>query len=1783
VLVNLDGGRTVVRNITIEPRIKVMISTDKPIYQPGQLVHVRSLAFENSAACCKNVTYEVLDVNGNVIFKKIRVPNEYGIAGFDYPLGEIIPHGTYTIRATVNGTAAERSILVKTYALPKFSIRMDGLKKWYLADECINGTASCKYTFGKDVQGIVSVEASVYYGVWTTYAYSNGTLSGGKFNFTLPPVHYAVGLPKNKNNGYVELYATVTDTGMHQENRQFFVSVAKKPILISAILDKNVPGETSRPCIIARYPDGEPVPDAVVGVLVGAYELGAVTDSCGIATVEFTYGGESCMDVSVTKEPYFVNETILLPVCDGMKIVPDKSSYAVGDTASFTVAYRGDSLTARGYYDVVANGFVVTQGTLSVDTKTSFSVTCTEDMAPKCEVRVYKIERDLDVVMDSVVVSVSPSESMEVNITSDKDVYKPKEEAKLEFQVKKGGVPVASALGISIVDTSVLELGGGMTGFDKVFSRLDDDFTVPSAQVYDYGNGSSKSTLALSSGDLKVVQLNSTLSYNWIPLMAISTLSALLLLAFAVSRRRLLAFLVAIILLTPNIFVVISLSLQSRVGEPVQSYYYMDSVDKPVRNLTGADQNDTVCLKSLTIAPAEIELTVNSTYKFSATALDTNDREMPNVTLKWTVINNIGSVDESGTFNASSSVGDGYVVVSAEKAMASCRVKLTPGNATRLEMSPMEKIIFVGESLQFTVKGYDVFGNPVKKLDLSWSASGDHGTIDTSGYFVSKRVGQCFVNVSTDDSVSTSTYVWIQYSSIKVSPKNLSIMVGESVQLYAAAYDVKNNPVPNVNFYWYTSYGKITETGLYTASTVATKDYVQAGVNIDGYRPNWDGMTITVRPAPLDKVEVLPSSLEICPDAIYPFEAKAMDMYGNLVNNVSVQWSTGDNLSEIDSTGLFHAKALAGNTTVKITVTQGLKTITKLVKIEITSNLPEPQRLEISPSTISPSNPYLPQEYPFFARIYDNSGREVCGPQINWTLDDSYIGDILYTTYNKVTLVVKDYGYTFLRATCGNVNTSAEINIILIIPVPIPAPPPPPSPPPQPILQTMTDSGHVQTDYDRDSVRKYFPETWYWNAALITDETGTAGLTLTAPDSITTWSVSATASTMDGDIGYADKKITVFQDFFIEPDIPASSVRNDTFPLKVMVFNYMDENITAQVRLEKDTWFELQSPDTQTVGVGSQSVQAVNFTIRPTAAGIHEVKVCSVTDNGHRDAVIKSIRVEPNGQMMRQTVNGELEDNDTANATMTILPDRVPNTEKASVKLQASICSMLVDGADNFINFVSGCGEQSASLLATDIAAYQNMQSRMNNSPERLAKYECIITQGVQHELTFLLPAKNGVGKGIVWFPSDQDVHPWLTSWGLITFQDAVNAGFTLDDAIFRDMQDWLVSQQNGNGSFEFPEWGLYETTNTLLLAKKVASTAYIERALLYSGYDPGSEPIKNASRFIEANVHGQWSDPYTLSLSLIALEMGGGAPMLRDDIAARLAALAKTDNDTVYWESDTNLADGGTGHSRYDDSSRTIETTGYALMALNRHGGYGCLVKNGVKYLLLHRSGMGGFRSTQDTVVAFQALNAVGDINRDGIDLTINVIQDGKVVQTVVYDDTTASRQDLIELKFSGNVTGISLESIGRGKVIYQIQSEFAMLWDAAMVEPKELFLNVTYSTTSISVDDSIRATVQLKYVGPEQVVRMILVDLRAPVGFSFVEDDLTKLVSDGTISHYELKDRQLLVYIDNVERCKLIEFSYGLKANMPVKGLIQGVNAYDMYDPAVKVLLDPVEVMAY
>jgi len=99
-----------------------------------------------------------------------------------------------------------------------------------------------------------------------------------------------------------------------------------------------------------------------------------------------------------------------------------------------------------------------------------------------------------------------------------------------------------------------------------------------------------------------------------------------------------------------------------------------------------------------------------------------------------------------------------------------------------------------------------------------------------------------------------------------------------------------------------------------------------------------------------------------------------------------------------------------------------------------------------------------------------------------------------------------------------------------------------------PMEPSAADDGAGGELAEVQRVRQFFPETWVWMPDIITDDSGKANLDLIAPDSITTWRLHAVSSSPEG-IGISETGLTVFQDFFIDPDLPYAVIRGEEFPV----------------------------------------------------------------------------------------------------------------------------------------------------------------------------------------------------------------------------------------------------------------------------------------------------------------------------------------------------------------------------------------------------------------------------------------------------------------------------------------------------------------------------------------------------------------------------------------------------------------------------------------------------------
>ena len=93
----------------------VLVSTDKPVYQPGQTIHIRALALDTlalEAADNHEVTITVADPNGNKVARQTVTTSKYGIASTDFVLDGLATTGDYIITCLLYTSPSPRDGLL---------------------------------------------------------------------------------------------------------------------------------------------------------------------------------------------------------------------------------------------------------------------------------------------------------------------------------------------------------------------------------------------------------------------------------------------------------------------------------------------------------------------------------------------------------------------------------------------------------------------------------------------------------------------------------------------------------------------------------------------------------------------------------------------------------------------------------------------------------------------------------------------------------------------------------------------------------------------------------------------------------------------------------------------------------------------------------------------------------------------------------------------------------------------------------------------------------------------------------------------------------------------------------------------------------------------------------------------------------------------------------------------------------------------------------------------------------------------------------------------------------------------------------------------------------------------------------------------------------------------------------------------------------------------------------------------------------------------------------------
>ncbi|MGO8671280.1 MAG: alpha-2-macroglobulin family protein [Capsulimonadaceae bacterium] len=691
-------------------------------------------------------------------------------------------------------------------------------------------------------------------------------------------------------------------------------------------------------------------------------------------------------------------------------------------------------------------------------------------------------------------------------------------------------------------------------------------------------------------------------------------------------------------------------------------------------------------------------------------------------------------------------------------------------------------------------------------------------------------------------------------------------------------------------------------------------------------------------------------------------------------------------------------------------------------------------------------------------------------------------------------------------------------------------------------------------------VRQYFPETLFWNPSLITDDAGHATLNVPLADSITTWRVSAMANSADGALGSSTAPVRVFQDFFADIDLPVALTEGDSVTIPVSLYNYLPSAQDVAVTLDQQPWFTLEGSATQNVHLDANQVSVVYFPITAKSIGSFTLKV---TARGTRlsDAVQREIEVLPNGRRVDEAVNDRLDGG--VEREITIPESAIDGASKLWIKLYPGVFSQVVEGLDGMLRMPSGCFEQTSSSTYPDVLVLSYLKQTRKINPELQMKAEDYINTGYQRLVTF--ECKSG---GFSWF-GNEPAHQVLTAYGLLEFSDMAKV-HDVDAALILRTQAWLAGRQQGDGSWIENNQGIAEG----IINRQTGSlrtTAYVAWALAESGYS--GEAIQRGVAYVQAHA-SEATDPYTLAVILNlytvpGAERFGVSSSDADSIARRLIALARVDDKTAYWVSDTQTFTGAVA------DGADLETTGLAAYGLLKYGREAGFVDKVLTDIVKSKDSFGTWETTQGTVWYLKSLLYAGNSNASGstsgtVDLSVN----GTPLPSIsISPDTSDVMRQIDAGKLVKNgANSVKLSFHGTGSLFTQIATRYYLPWaESGPMEPGVndiLSLHVGYDRTTLPQTGTATATVTLHNNTPD-TVEMPLIDIGVPPGFDVVPDNLDAAVEKGTISKYTIAARQVIIYIEQLAPDATVELSYDVRAKYPIKALTPASTAYPYYNP--------------
>eukprot|EP00794_Sanderia_malayensis_P009950 gene9950-10970_t len=719
---------------------------------------------------------------------------------------------------------------------------------------------------------------------------------------------------------------------------------------------------------------------------------------------------------------------------------------------------------------------------------------------------------------------------------------------------------------------------------------------------------------------------------------------------------------------------------------------------------------------------------------------------------------------------------------------------------------------------------------------------------------------------------------------------------------------------------------------------------------------------------------------------------------------------------------------------------------------------------------------------------------------------------------------------------------------------------------------------------EKPKVRTDFPETWLWTEEKLDGTSGEKVLEVTVPDTITTWHVSGFALSDQTGLGIANPaEIIGFKQVFVSMNLPYSVIRGEIVTLPIVIFNYMPDCLHTKVSMKDTKDFRSLTRSHASFCTCGGSSARVLFKIIPKILGRIEIEaqvetmptnICpkhvKFDSNSYIDIVRKKLLVEPEGIEKEYTYNSLIcprNDSQLSDKAKLVIPDKVvPGSVYSELRVIGDLMGPSLSNIDNLLKMPYGCGEQNMLNFAPNIFIMQYLKATGQLTKQIRDKAEGYTLQGYQRELTY----KHKDGSYSAFGERDKEGSMWLTAFVLKSFAQA-RPFIEIDKKILSEAKRWIISKQSRDGCF--PTIGtLHHKGMKGGVKSPVTLTGYVVIALLEADMPPFSRTIRLAvNKCIKPNL-GDIKDSYSLAILSYAMAKA----QLQEEyktVSKMLSDKAIKKGGMRHWEAGKPKEDkkDGVFYSPYRQArSADIEMTSYALLSLLPENDKSKALDSVdiVRWLAAQRNSLGGWSSTQDTVLAMQALAVYAEMVFSGeTDMSVSIATQG------------------LNHKFSVNSkNNLVLQRI-------QLPSKYpAVLKTTATGKGCALLsASVKYNVDQVKEVPSFALTVDIKPVKSKKRLRfgrcrsqimkicakwlkkgdsnMAIIAVKMLSGFAPVTSTLDKaLKKDRLLKEYEKKNNEWIFYYSRIDDVCL---SFIVKQENIVQGMKpSSVTVYDYYD---------------